>query len=60
MSLSHLHRVFSSMEEVQTAMVDAAKAIYKSYVDKGLAQDMPFRGVGEEYIRFAMEEPKLF
>lgn len=52
--------VFSSMEEVQTAMVDAAKAIYKSYVDKGLAQDMPFRGVGEEYIRFALEEPKLF
>ena len=52
--------VFSSMEDVQAAMVDTAKAIYKGYVDKGLAQDIPFRGVGEQYVQFAMDEPKLF
>lgn len=52
--------VFSGMEEVQNAMVDAAKAIYKSYVDRGLTQNMPFRSVGEEYVHFAMDEPQLF
>lgn len=52
--------VFSSMEDVQTAMVDTAKAIYKGYVDKGLTQDIPFRGVGQQYVQFAMDEPKLF
>lgn len=52
--------VFSSMEEVQTAMIESAKAIYKSYVEKGLTQEIPFRGVGAQYIQFAMDEPKLF
>lgn len=52
--------VFSGMEEVQSAMVETAKTIYKGYVDKGLAQDIPFRGVGEQYVQFAMDEPKLF
>ncbi len=52
--------VFSSMEDVETAMVESAKAIYKGYVEVGLAQELPFRGVGEQYIRFAANEPKLF
>lgn len=59
-SASPIFTVFSGMEEVQSAMVDAAKAIYKGYVHKGLAQDIPFRGVGEQYVQFAMDEPKLF
>ncbi len=52
--------VFSGMEEVQAAMIDEAKSIYRGYVDIGLARDIPFRGVGEQYIRFATDEPKLF
>ena len=52
--------VFSNMEDVETAMVESAKAIYKGYVEKGLAQELPFRGVGEQYIRFASDEPRLF
>lgn len=52
--------VFSSMEDVEAAMVESAKAIYKGYVEAGLAQELPFRGVGEQYIRFAANEPKLF
>lgn len=52
--------VFSGMDEVQAAMVDEAKSIYRKYIDTGLAQDIPFRGVGEQYIRFAIDEPKLF
>lgn len=52
--------VFRNMEEVQQEVVAAAKVLYKRYVEQGLEQDHRFRGVGIMYIRFAMEEPKLF
>lgn len=52
--------VFTSMEEVQQAVVEAAKGLYLEYVERGLAEEPAFKGVGTQYIRFAMEEPKLF
>lgn len=52
--------VFQSMEEVQQAVIKAAKALYAEYVNRGLAEDMPFKGVGTQYILFAVKEPKLF
>jgi len=52
--------VFKSMEEVQQAVMEAAKTLYKKYVDKGLRQEHPFKGVGMQYILFSVEEPKLF
>jgi len=52
--------VFQNMEEVQQAVTEAAKALYKTYVQKGLAQPKPFKGVGTQYILFATQQPKLF
>ncbi len=54
--------VFPSMDEVCREVVAAARALYAEYVDRGLRQTgMPaFKGVGVEYIRFALAEPKLF
>lgn len=54
--------VFQSMEEVQEEVYRAARECYNRYVREGLARtDVPrFKGVGEQYICFAMEEPKLF
>lgn len=52
--------VFSSMEEVQQAVIHAAKALYGQYIEKGLAEEKPFRGVGAQYIAFSMREPRLF
>ena len=54
--------VFQSMEEVQGEVMKAARECYNRYVRKGLSKtDGPrFKGVGEQYIRFAVEEPKLF
>lgn len=52
--------VFSSMEEVQQAVLQAAKDIYREYVAKGLSETPAFKGVGTQYIQFAREEPKLF
>lgn len=52
--------VFENMEEVQQSVLEAAKACYKGYVEKGLAQAAAFKGVGTQYILFAVQEPKLF
>lgn len=56
--------VFHGMEEVQEAVLAAARALYNGYVREALEQkdgDVPrFKCVGEQYIRFASTEPKLF
>ena len=52
--------VFKNMEEVQAEVQKAAKALYAEYVQIGLQQTPAFKGVGTQYILFAMEEPKLF
>ncbi|MCI9435903.1 MAG: TetR/AcrR family transcriptional regulator [Lachnospiraceae bacterium] len=52
--------VFQNMEEVQQAVMEAAKTLYKEYVHKGLKSEHPFKGVGTQYILFAVEEPRLF
>lgn len=54
--------VFETMEEVQQEVIDAAKQVYKGYVNAGLEQtEHPkFKGVGIQYIAFAIKEPKLF
>ncbi|MCM1542275.1 MAG: WHG domain-containing protein [Blautia sp.] len=52
--------VFQNMEEVQDAVIKAAKALYKEYVERGLTDAIAFRGVGTQYILFAIQEPKLF
>ncbi|MGM9681913.1 MAG: TetR/AcrR family transcriptional regulator [Eubacteriales bacterium] len=52
--------LFSGMEEVMDGVLAAARKIYGEYVRRGLAQSPAFKGVGEQYIRFAGEEPMLF
>ena len=52
--------VFENMEEVQAEVRKAAKALYAGYVQAGLEQELAFKGVGTQYILFAIKEPKLF
>ncbi len=52
--------VFQNMEEVQREVVDAAKGLYNEYVRQGLGQKPAFKHVGMQYVRFAVDEPKLF
>lgn len=52
--------VFENMEQVQTEVRKFAKAIYLEYVDKGLSEELAFKGAGTQYILFAIREPKLF
>ncbi len=52
--------VFQNMEEVQQAVLNAARCKYNEYTQKGLSQTPAFKGAGEQYIQFAKDEPKLF
>lgn len=52
--------IFDNMEEVQTEVKKAAKALYAEYVKRGLGEKPAFKGVGMQYISFAIKEPKLF
>lgn len=52
--------VFKNMEEVQQAVLEAVRDVYKGYVTKGLSESPAFKGVGTQYILFAIKEPRLF
>lgn len=52
--------VFRNMEEVTAEVIKAAKELYKEYICEGLQQTPAFKGVGMYYIKFALQEEKLF
>ncbi len=52
--------VFESMDQVFEETVKAARALYGEYIARGLSETPAFKGVGRQYIIFAMQEPKLF
>lgn len=52
--------VFKSMHELHQDVIEAAKKIYNEYINIGLSSEQPFKGVGTQYILFAIKEPKLF
>ena len=52
--------VFKNMDEVQQAVIQSAKTVYKEYGNKGFKEENPFKGVGTQYILFSVHEPKLF
>lgn len=52
--------VFENMEEVREAAIQAARTVYKEYVNRGLKDTPAFKGVGTQYILFAVNEPNLF
>ena len=51
---------FDSMDDLKHEVHNAAQDLYRSYVERGLAEPIPFLGVGQCYIRFAREEPELY
>lgn len=52
--------VFENMKEVKDAVIQAARAIYKEYINRGLTETPAFKGVGTQYILFSINEPNLF
>ncbi len=52
--------LFESMEEVRSEVLLSAKELYGTYQECGLSEENAFKGSGMGYIRFAVEQPKLF
>ncbi|MBD5098203.1 MAG: TetR/AcrR family transcriptional regulator [Clostridiales bacterium] len=52
--------LFQNMEELQAELKKAAEAVYAEYIKRALEEELAFKGVGTQYILFAIKEPKLF
>ncbi|MCM1546597.1 MAG: TetR/AcrR family transcriptional regulator [Clostridiales bacterium] len=59
-SVAPIFSSFANMEEVQAEVVEQVKKLYTEYIYRGLTAQIPFKGVGEQYIRFAVEQPNFF
>ena len=51
---------FETVDELKHEVHETAKGVYRAYIERGLAEPVPFLGVGQNTIRFAREEPELF
>ena len=51
---------FDTVEQLRGEVFLRAKEIYRDYIERGLAGPVPFLGVGQQYLRFAHEEPELY
>ena len=55
-----LFTYFESVDELKKAVWQYAKNLYEECVRNGLKAEIPFLGVGQNYIRFAKEDPELY
>ena len=51
---------FSSMDELKGAVYARAYEFFQNYLGEGLKQNVPFLGVGKQYINFTQQEKELF
>lgn len=51
---------FDTVKDLKSKVYIYAKNLYKEYVENGLKAEIPFLGVGQQYLRFAKEEPNLY
>ncbi len=52
--------VFENMEELEREVMSGIRAVYSEYIEIGLSSEIPFKGVGAQYIMFAIREPRMF
>lgn len=51
---------FDSMDELKKEVYWLARDRYREYLERGLAEAIPFLGVWQQYLIFAGEEPELY
>lgn len=59
-SVGPIFTYFDTMEQLKAEIFEMAKARYRGYIERGLAEPVPFLGVWQQYIRFAKDEPELY
>ena len=55
-----LFTYFDTVDELKREVYNYAKNIYMEYIKSGLKKEIPALGVGQEYLRFAKEDPELY
>ncbi len=51
---------YESMDALRSDVYALAKELYEGYIRRGLEAAVPFRGIWEQYLSFAREEPELY
>ena len=51
---------YETMEQLKADVHAQARHLYREYIERGLAGPVPFLGVGQQYLRFAKDEPELY
>ena len=51
---------FDTMEQLKAEVYTYAKELYREYILRGLEAPIPNLGVGQQYLRFAKNEPELY
>ena len=51
---------FDTMDELKKAVYEHARVLYRSYLERGLTERIPFLGIWRNYLLFAREEPQLY
>ena len=59
-STAPLFTAFTGIDEIRDEVINRAYALYCTYIAEGMKSDIPFKGAGLGYIRFAKDEPRLF
>lgn len=59
-STAPLFTAYGSIEEIRREVEERAYSLYCEYISEGLREQIPFKGAGLAYIRFAKDEPELF
>ena len=55
-----LFTYFDTVDALKREVYVYAKNVYKEYVANGLKMDIPALGVGQQYLKFAREDPELY
>ena len=59
-STAPIFTAFEGIDQLRDQVVRRAIALYGEYIKKGLEGEIPFKGAGLMYIKFAKDEPNLF
>lgn len=51
---------YASMDELRHDVYEAAREIHRRHIEAGLQEEIPFLGVGLQYLAFAREDPELY
>ena len=55
-----LFTYFSTVDELKRKVFEYTREMYRDVVREGLKKPIPALGVGQQYLRFAREEPQLY